>query len=456
MKSTKVKIKIQKTSDQADEWVIKLSSVLVKKWKVPTQTSLQLCFGSAKYAVKVVPVTAAGVLRINDSIASRWGLSHGAPLCLQYRPASRSLHIGPLIGVLVSRIYKDLPDKPFGVTTAFCRELVHACSVYGSAVYFFTPDELAGYEDTVIGWQYTDRWENHAFPIPDVIYNRLTTRKLENLDNVQQFLRHAKTQHQTLLFNERYLNKTEVFDALQKQNGLRPYLPESHLVKNTQTIKTMCSKHPTVFVKPVTGSLGKGIIRINRQPGGGYICHFTSVGGVRKQSFSNVSNMITALSGKMKKQQYQIQQGVSLISVDGRPVDFRALVQRDIDGRWAITSIVARIAGNEHFVSNLARGGSLSTVKDALARANSLTGAADEEKLRRAALLIAKGIEAQIPGHFAELGVDLALDTHGRVWLIEVNSKPSKDDNTALSAERKMRPSVKRLVQYCRYAAKFL
>ncbi|UUZ93293.1 YheC/YheD family protein [Paenibacillus sp. P25] len=68
---------------------------------------------------------------------------------------------------------------------------------------------------------------------------------------------------------------------------------------------------------------------------------------------------------------------------------------------------------------------------------------------------IAKGIETQVPGHFAELGIDLALDTRGRVWLLEVNSKPSKDDNTPLQAGKKMRPSVKRLVQYARFAAKF-
>lgn len=455
MKRTKVKIQVQHAGMYSDDRIIMLSESLVKQWKIPTQTLLTLRFGSAKHEVKVVPLQQSGVLRINDSIAAKWGLTSGSPLCLQYKSTSRTLNIGPLIGVMISRVYSGNPDRPFGAITAFCRELDDACKVYGAAVYYVTPDDLSGHGDTVKGWHYAGKWVKRSFPVPNVIYNRLTSRKLENRPNVQQFLRHAKTQHHASLFNEKYLNKTEVFDALRKENGLQIYLPESYLLKNLQTLKSMCTKYSTVFLKPITGSLGKGIIRIKRQPDNSFTCHFTNLSGVRKQSYATLSQLCSALSGKIRQQRYQIQQGLTLISVGGRPVDFRALVQRDEAGQWSITSIVGRIAGNHHFVSNLARGGTLSTVKEALARSSSTASSGGNVKLRRAAIAIAKGIESQIPGHFAELGVDLALDVQGRVWLIEVNSKPSKDDNTQLSGENKLRPSVKQLIQYCRYTAKF-
>ncbi len=76
-------------------------------------------------------------------------------------------------------------------------------------------------------------------------------------------------------------------------------------------------------------------------------------------------------------------------------------------------------------------------------------------KLRRAALEIASGIEKYVDGHFAELGVDLAIDRSGRIWLLEVNSKPSKDDNSSTSGGEKIRPSVNKTVTYARYLAKF-
>jgi glutathione synthase/RimK-type ligase-like ATP-grasp enzyme len=455
VKRTKVKIHIQPAGVQTDDHTIMLSDALVKKWKIPTQSSLQLRFGSAKHEVKVVPLSQAGVLRIHDSIAAKWGLIHGVPLCLHYKSSSRTIHIGPLIGVMVSRVHASSQERPFGAVTTFCRELDDACRLYGAAVFFVTPDEVNGLGDTVKGWHYAGRWAKRTFPLPHIIYNRLTSRKYENRANVQQFIRHAKAQQQSILFNEKYLNKTEVFDALRKENSLHIYLPESYLLRNTQILKTMCTKYATVFLKPITGSLGKGIIRIKKQAEGGYMCHFTNLNGARKQSFGSLTQLVNALSTKIKLQSYQIQQGLTLISVDRRPVDFRAVVQLNELGQWSITSIVARTAGDHHFVSNLARGGSLSTVREALARSNSTSTAGGALKLRRAALAIAKGIETQITGHFAELGIDLALDTQGRVWLIEVNSKPSKDDNTALPGARTIRPSVKKVVKYSRYAAKF-
>lgn len=454
MKRAKVKIQVQSAGLFSDEKIIVLSDVLVKKWKLPTQSTLQLCFGSAKHEVKIVPISQAGILRINDSLAAKFSLSHGDSLCIHYKSATRTLHIGPLIGVLISRVYPGAVEKPFGATTAFSRELSDACKIYGASVFFFTPEECRP-GDTLRGWHYAGKWVKGTFPVPNIIYNRLTARKLENRANVQQFIQHAKNQHQAILFNEKYLNKTEVFDALRKETGLQVYLPESYLFRNYQMLKSMCTKYSTVFLKPVTGSLGKGIIRIKRQPDNTYVCHFTNLGGARKQSFDSLAAMFSNLSGKIKQQRHQIQQGLNLISIGGRPVDFRALVQRDEAGQWRITSIVARIAGSHHFVSNLARGGSLSPVKEALVRSN-FPGADGNIKLRKAALAIAKGIETQIPGHFAELGIDLALDIQGRVWLLEVNSKPSKDDNTPLAGnESKIRPSVKRLVQYSRFAAKF-
>jgi hypothetical protein len=69
-------------------------------------------------------------------------------------------------------------------------------------------------------------------------------------------------------------------------------------------------------------------------------------------------------------------------------------------------------------------------------------------------LKIAKGIETQIPGHFAELGIDLAADAFGKVWLLEVNSKPSKEDTTPWN-ENKIRPSVTKVVRYAQFLAKF-
>jgi hypothetical protein len=414
-----------------------LGESTIRKWKIPTSQDLQLRFGSSRQDVRVASVSQASALRVSHSLASRMGLMSGKQLCLQYKPSTRTIVIGPLIGVMVSRVYSGAPDRPFGTITTFCREMTDACAAHGAFVYFFTPDDVTTLGDTLKGHVYAGRWVRGTFPVPNVIYNRLTSRKLENRPTVQQFMSHAKSRFNAAVFNDMYL-------------------PESHLLKSAAMLKAMCSRYSTVFLKPVTGSLGKGIIRIRKQGDGSYACHHTNMSGASKMTYAGISQLTAALSAKIRQQTFQIQQGLNLISTGGRPIDFRALVQRDSKGQWGVTSIVARIAGVNHFVSNLARGGTLSQVPQAIARSNAANKAGAHARLKRAALQIAKGIESQIDGHFAELGVDLALDTGGRVWLLEVNSKPSKDDNTSIPSERsKVRPSVNQMVQYARHLAKF-
>ncbi|ANE48454.1 hypothetical protein SY83_21650 [Paenibacillus swuensis] len=455
MQSSKITVQVLGSSIH-DESVIWVSDTLLKKFKMSANQPVTLQFGAFRMQVKMVSMVKGDGIRLQESTARKMGLQTTVQLRMQYKASSHSLILGPLIGVLVSRSYSQFPDKPFGTITSFAKELVDACQSQGALVYFFTPNEVGFNTNYVQGWSYSDSWYKTAFPSPDVLHNRLTTRKLENKPSVQHFMREVKQRHNTSVFNEKFLNKTEVFQALQHDHTLLKYLPESYLFKNFTMLKSMCSKHSVVFLKPIRGSLGKGIIRITKMSDNSYQCHFTNVNGARKQNFPKLLNLFTAISGKMKTTRYQIQQGLHLMEVGKRPVDFRALVQKNLEGKWEITSVVARIAGSHHFVSNIARGGTLSTVKEAVAKSNLTPSNRSDlyNKMHKAALDIAAGVDAQIPAHFGELGIDLAVDVTGKVWLLEVNSKPSKNDNTQLN-DTKIRPSVRRMVQYARYLTGF-
>jgi glutathione synthase/RimK-type ligase-like ATP-grasp enzyme len=406
--------------------------------------------------VKVIPVAKYDGLRISEGLAGQMGIVNGASIRLQYKAGTSTLVLGPLIGILVTRDYPQMPDKPFGSITMFCNELVEACTAQGVYVYFFTPNQIGSSSDSIEGWIFSDGWQKAVMPVPDVVNNRLSSRKLESKPSVQHFMKEVKVQHQTTVFNEKFLDKAEVFDALKKDDSIARYLPESHVLRNLIMLKSMCSRYNNVFLKPVRGSLGKGIIRITRLSADNYQALYATAAGTRRQQFTSLIKFYSTISAKMKTSRYQIQQGLQLIEIQKRPVDFRALVQKDASGKWTVTSIVARTAGNDLFVSNLARGGTLSTVGEAVAKSN-LSGISRQDathRLQQAALNIARSLDTQIPAHFGELGIDLALDTNGRVWLLEVNSKPSKNDNTPLN-DKKIRPSVRMMIQYSRFLSGF-
>lgn len=456
MLKSKSKVAVQViSSGMLPEDTLMLGESYLKQWKIPQGQPVVLKFGAFRQHVKVIPVAKFDGMKMSQILAKQMGILSGTSLRLHYKTGSSTLSLGPLIGILISRDYPNTPDKPFGSITMFCKELVDGCAAQGAYVYFFTPNHIGSNINSVEGWVYADGWRRTSLPAPDVVNNRLTSRKLENKPSVQHFLKEVKLKHQTTIFNEKFLDKTEVFTALKKDESLNRYLPESHLLRNYTTLKAMSSRYSNVFLKPVRGSLGKGIIRVSRLEGGNYQALYATASGSRKQQYPNLLKMYATISNKMKTVRYQIQQGLQLIEIQNRPVDFRALVQKNLTGAWSITSIVARTAGNHHFVSNLARGGTLSTVGEAIARSNITAGKADAaSRLRHAALLIAKGIETHIPAHFGELGIDLAIDVSGKVWLIEVNSKPSKNDNTPLN-DNKIRPSVRMVIQYSRFLSGF-
>lgn len=452
MQSSKIGVQIVSSGILSDDTLM-LGESHLKKWQIPQGQTVRLKFGAFRGDVKVIPVQRYDGMRISQALASRLGLHAPCTLRMRYRRGARELVLGPLVGVLISRDYPHHPDRPFGAITGFCRELVDAAKLLGGAVYVLTPAMLGSSVSRLDAWVWADGWRRVKAPAPDVVNNRLTTRKLENKTSVQHFFREVKSRFGTQVFNEKFLDKSEVFNALRKQPALGRFLPESHSFTGFPMLQAMCSRYATVFLKPVRGSLGKGIIRIVRLPSGGYAAHHATTLGTKRQQFPTLQKLYASLSGRLRSGRYLIQQGLHLIESQGRPIDFRALVQKNGSGQWIVTSIVARIAGSQHFVSNIARGGTLSTVREAIAKSNLATGRQDAPaRLRSTALQIAAGVDAQIPAHFGELGIDLALDTNGRVWLLEVNSKPSKNDNTPLSATG-IRPSVRVMLRYARYLA---
>jgi len=467
MGNTKITVTQYPASEEDD--LLYLGGIHAKRLGLASGMALILRFGTAvrRLRLRVEPKSAA--FRLHPSVTAALGLSSGAILCLRHQVADHTLVLGPLLGVLLRKIGTQA-ERPFGNVTGFCRELTEAGKKLGAMVYFFSADRLpAGSAASISGWTYAGgAWKAGSFPYPDAVYNRITSRVIEQSPQVQQFFQTFKAKAGGTLFNERYLDKAEVFQALKKEEAVRGYLPESYLYKDQAMLKRMLSKHPVLFLKPIFSSLGKGIIRV-RRGSGGYVCHTAGSNGKVKQAvYSGQPALTKHLSAQMAGRRYLIQEGIDLIKVDGLSTDFRALTQRNDTGQWDVTSIVARISASNTFVSNLARGGKLTSVKDAIARSNLAAPlhAAAIARLRKAALDIAQAVEKKIAAHFAELGIDLAVDTQGRVLLLEINSKPSKDDNTPLGADEppataaadgpvKVRPSVRRVIQYVKHLGKF-
>jgi glutathione synthase/RimK-type ligase-like ATP-grasp enzyme len=361
------------------------------------------------------------------------------------------LKFGPLFGILINHMPAENQGQTLGPLTKFLDECVLASSTKGIAVVVFQPQHIQLEKREVTGWaKERGKWTSATFPYPDIIYNRIMSRRIEELPAVQAKLNKLSKHHNIPIFNERFLDKGQVHAILQKDEAIAHLLPYT-VPFNLKRVKEAFTHYPILYLKPTNGSLGSGIIRLTRS-NKIYLYQYATANGSITRTARSFVQLGKILTQKIKQQPYIIQQGLVLVTFDKRPVDFRVLLQKNRQGKWSVTSTVARIANDRQIVSNLARGGTLRKVPELLAELKLRTKPSSQE-IRQRALTIAHSFERHANGHFAELGIDLALDTNGRIWLLEINSKPSKTDDSVLNQGGKIRPSVSKLLDYVHHLA---
>jgi glutathione synthase/RimK-type ligase-like ATP-grasp enzyme len=349
--------------------------------------------------------------------------------------------ISPVIALLTEIKEDHQPD--FGKVHSFCEELHQGISELGGSFYVFSINGFS--EDGVQGFYYeNEAWIKGSLPLPNVVYNRVSSRRTELGKGFKGFVNKLDSLG-IRIFNHRFLSKWEIHEFLLKEEHLHPYIPETHLYSE-DVLGRMLDLHDEIYIKPVHGSQGRHIIRLVQEEGL-INASFSSLPAKELTSFTNRKALARALAPKVEKQLCVIQQGIHLSELNGRRMDFRVLCHKNAQNFWKVTSIVARVSAEQHFVSNIARGGEVLKPFHTLSLIFGKEHARQQIALmKELALETAEAIGLQAEGLTAELGIDIAIDIKGNLWLIEANSKPSKnfEERTA-----KIRPSTKAIIEHC-------
>lgn len=212
-------------------------------------------------------------------------------------------------------------------------------------------------------------------------------------------------------------SKTVKQAALLSHPEISAHIPPSRSF-SYENLKMMLDMHYMVYVKPVVGTGGFGVIKVKREAGA-YVFHVRSSIS-RYQSFDA---MFQQLKKKMRNRKHMIQKGIELLSIDGCPVDYRVKYVYE-NGRWGYRSIVGRKARRGLAVTNLTQGGKL--LKGATALSATLGSSAVQRKkaeMRRLTELSTSVLTSRYPG-LTHLGYDYGIDKNGKIWMLEVNTNP--------------------------------
>ena len=187
---------------------------------------------------------------------------------------------------------------------------------------------------------------------------------------------------------------------------------------NAANLHSMLSTYGMVVIKPVVGGGGYGVIKVTKE---GETYSYTAMS--KHRSFGRFDRLFRSLSGVKKKRSYIIQRGIHLSKIDGRPIDYRVKVVKVRD-YWEIRAMVGRLARRGLFVTNLCKGGSKLSASQGIRR--SLSGgkvAAKKSEMRQLTVLCTTILERKFPG-IGQLGFDYGIDTSGKIWIFEVNTRP--------------------------------
>ena len=237
-------------------------------------------------------------------------------------------------------------------------------------------------------------------------------------------------------------NKLAKTEALLANPRLKQLVPAT-LPFSGQALKEMLGQYGLVYVKPVIGTFGKGVIRVEHRPNEKEPYRFQT--GVRKACFSDFETMFAHLCKARSKRPCLIQQGIEMLRYGKRLFDLRLMVQKNPKGQWESTGLIGRLAHPRKIVTNYHNGGTPMAPEILFSPHMSRAEfEAFRKKLDSIGLAVAAVMEKRFPG-IKELGVDIAVDGQRNPWILEVNTKP----DPYIFRKLKDRSIFRKIYRYC-------
>lgn len=219
----------------------------------------------------------------------------------------------------------------------------------------------------------------------------------------------------------RVVSKWAKTNALLADSGLKKFVPAT-LPFHEHTVRQMLNRMKMVYVKPINGTFGKGVIRIEQVDDAEFPYGFQS--GERQYRYRTFESMFRKLLDVKRKRPYLVQQGIELLKYRGRRFDIRLMVQKSPNRKWVSTGLIGRLAHPRKIVTNYHSGGTPMPVEKLLSpHMDPQLSAEYRADLLKFGTAIAGAIEAKFPG-VKELGIDIAVDSAGKPWILEVNTSP--------------------------------
>lgn len=347
----------------------------------------------------------------------------------------------PTMGIMALYI----GQKKYLEERRFFAKLIQTARTYGLQAFVFTPEDIRGSQLLVHHYD-QGKWVRRLAEFPDVIYDRCRYQNTVRFKQLQQF---RKKYANLLYMNRPMANKWIIYQQLRKHPTINAHLPDSALLKSTNDLPPFLKRYKTVYAKPINGTGGRGVLRI--EPLKGRIYRLQGRHANRKIMRTrncSLQTLKTILTRYVKQGNYMIQQGIDIRITKNRVHDYRVLIQKNGNGEWSFTGGAARIGRAGSITSNLHGGGVAASMEKLLEKRFGMSEAKSIlHQAEQLSFLIAKELEKRYAA-MCELALDLAIDPKGQIWLLETNPKPSREVFARIGKKAVYRKAIQRPVEY--------
>lgn len=323
----------------------------------------------------------------------------------------------------------------------------------GIDVYVFTPENIDEGNRRIHAHQYdpADRkWKRKWIPYPELFLDRSRFHSIARYRAVSSFRRRNP---QLRFISSPLANKWTLYQHLARKPAIRPFLPPTILYRRFDDLRRELLSRNTVFLKPINGTGGRNILRIERKAPGVYAVRGRMknrrIIPERRVNLLQLRNIVLA---KSPANRFIIQQAIDLQLKNGSVHDYRMLVQKNGNGRWEVTGCAGRVGPAGSVTSNLHGGGRAVPMIKLLTLwfKNSRQAKKTADDIYAFGLLMGETLES-IFGRMCEFGLDIAVDQKGHIWLLEVNSKPSRQVFIRIGDRVAYARAITRPLEYARW-----
>ncbi|HEY0827874.1 MAG TPA: YheC/YheD family protein [Bacilli bacterium] len=351
----------------------------------------------------------------------------------------------PILGILTLYLNHQRMEE-----RSYFRKLIIAGRKLGLEVFVFTPEDVQAEKKRILAHCYDtakQRWVRKWTAFPALIFDRCRFQATPRFKQLKLF--RAKYKNLTYL-NRTLANKWIIHQVLSKNSVIKPFLPESWIFSNPEELFTAMQRRKVWFLKPINGTGGRGILRIERSKEGMFLMQ----GRDEQRRIINPvrltkSQLVVKLAPWNMKGRYLLQQGIDLKLANGRVHDYRLLIQRNGSGEWEVTGCAGRIGPDHSITSNL-HGGGRAISMSRLLKAH-FSSAEKIESIKKSAYKLAYDVVKELEEHYGrlcELALDIAIDRAGDVWLLEVNPKPSREVFSQINEPGVYQKAISRPLEY--------